>query len=83
MKRPKKFIEMNKQIKRGFMVGFLLVKSDIKKVVQKFKSKKNKKAIFLMEEYNSGRVLRVDDGTDNKKYLLGTEVKDGKIPKKV
>ena len=42
------------------------------------KSKRQRMDEILLRHYNEGRVLRVDDGTDNKKYLLDLEKKNEK-----
>lgn len=42
------------------------------------KSKRQRMDEALLRQYNAGRVLRVNDGTDNKKYLLGLEKKNEK-----
>lgn len=38
-----------------------------------FQSKKSKRENFLVQEYEAGRILQVDNGIDNKKNLLKLE----------
>lgn len=46
------------------------------KLIKLFKHKK-KRSDLLLEKYNNGEVLKIDDGTENVKYVT-----DIKFPKK-
>jgi len=41
-----------------------------------FKKKKKLREKFLLEEYEKGRVLQVDNGIDNKQHFKPKEVKE-------
>lgn len=64
MKIPK--IEMPKFVK-------WLMFNPVDLVTSLIKAKQIKREMFLMKEYESGRILQVDNGKDNKKLLLKLE----------
>jgi len=41
-----------------------------------FKKKKKLREKFLMEEYEKGRILQVDNGVDNKQHFKPKEVEE-------